>query len=219
MGSQRAKDRDSKGTLRLEWIQPSKLRAWRKNPRRSQEAVNAIRRSIAAFGFNAPIVCDAEYRILAGHARCKAAQALAFEAVPVIVTAISGSNAKAFALADNQTATIAEWDGERLSAILHELKQDAIDLNNLGFSLNQLDALMSAEVEFPWDKFDTELEKQTDGHYALFRLRIPRHLLELAKMTVAARAKESGFSDKDHAIRSGKVFLKALGIDVDEQGS
>ena len=44
---------------------------WR-NPRRNDDAIGAVMQSIKQFGFNQPIILDADNVIIAGHTRYKA---------------------------------------------------------------------------------------------------------------------------------------------------
>ena len=67
-------------TLKLTDIKPY----WR-NPRNNEGAVAAVKQSIKDYGFNYPIVVDAEHVIIAGHTRYKALQELGIKDVPCVV--------------------------------------------------------------------------------------------------------------------------------------
>lgn len=84
------------------------LKPWDGNPRVNDHAVEAVAKSIQAFGFNVPILCDEGRTIIAGHTRWKAAVKLGMATVPVIVLPMTESQRKAFAVADNKTAEIAD---------------------------------------------------------------------------------------------------------------
>jgi hypothetical protein len=56
---------------------------YEKNPRLNDQAVDAVARSIQAFGFRQPIVVDAVGIIIVGHTRWKAAKKLGLAKVPV----------------------------------------------------------------------------------------------------------------------------------------
>ena len=63
-----------------------RLIPWAKNARtHSDTQVAQIAASIAAFGFNAPILVDSNSGVIAGHGRLLAARQLGLEQVPVIV--------------------------------------------------------------------------------------------------------------------------------------
>jgi len=46
--------------LKVQQIEPSKLKPWENNPRINDKAVDAVAKSIRSFGFNVPILCDQE---------------------------------------------------------------------------------------------------------------------------------------------------------------
>src|SRR5262245_47295948 len=91
------------------------IKPYPNNPRRNDAAVDAVAASLRAFGFRQPIVVDEEDVILVGHTRYKAALKLGLETVPVhVARGLTPAQAKAYRLADNQTATLSQWDDDRL---------------------------------------------------------------------------------------------------------
>src|SRR5262245_41667205 len=109
------------------------------NPRLNDPAVEAVARSIKEFGFRQPIVVDSEGIIVVGHSRWQAAMNLGLEQVPVHVAhELTPAQAKAYRIADNQTATLAEWDLELLPGELAELQRLDVDLGLLEFDEDQL---------------------------------------------------------------------------------
>jgi DNA modification methylase len=109
-----------------------------RNPRLNDQAVDAVAASLKEFGFRQPIVVDREGMIVVGHTRWKAAKKLGLAQVPVHVADLTPEQAKAYRLADNQTATIAEWDKELLPLELADLQSMGVDLGLLGFSEDEL---------------------------------------------------------------------------------
>ncbi|MBL8757324.1 MAG: ParB N-terminal domain-containing protein, partial [Phycisphaerae bacterium] len=99
------------------------VRPYERNPRVNDGAVEAVARSITEFGFRQPIVVDADGVIVVGHTRWKAAQRLGLSEVPVhVAEGLSAEKARAYRIADNQTANIAEWDLNLLPLELGDLK-------------------------------------------------------------------------------------------------
>ena len=93
----------------------TELKPYENNPRINDHAVEAVANSIKEFGFKVPCVIDKNGVIVAGHTRVKAAKKLGIKTVPcVIADDLTEEQVKAFRLADNKTAEIAEWDFERL---------------------------------------------------------------------------------------------------------
>lgn len=120
--------------LEVQQIRVSSLKPWQNNPRLNDHAVDAVARSIESFGFNVPILCDQNATIIAGHTRWKAARKLGMKSVPVITLEMSESQRRAFSVADNKTAELADWDLPQLREVLEELRCEDIDLGNIGFS-------------------------------------------------------------------------------------
>ena len=120
------------------------IRPYERNPRRNEAAVEAVARSIREYGFRQPIVVDAEGVIVVGHARWKAAKALGLAQVPVHVAAgLTPEQCRAYRIADNQTASIAEWDPERLPVELAALRGLGVDLDALGFDERELAEILA----------------------------------------------------------------------------
>jgi len=130
--------------MKIEQIAIDKLKPNKLNPRINDNAVDAVARSIEAYGFNNPIVTDGDLKIAAGHTRLKAAMKLGLKTVPVIrVPGLVGSKFTGYSIADNKTADIAEWDEDLLSKILWELKQDDdFDMSSLGFNDTELTSIL-----------------------------------------------------------------------------
>lgn len=119
------------------------LRPYENNPRHNDAAVEAVATSIREFGFRQPIVVDEQNVIIVGDTRYKAALLLGMTEVPVhVAVGLSPEKAKAYRLADNQTATQAQWDEEKLILELAQLKDLNFDLALTGFSLEDLQRLL-----------------------------------------------------------------------------
>ncbi len=99
-----------------------------------------------------PIVVTKDHLIIAGHTRLKAAQKLGMLEVPCIVaTDLNEEQIKAFRLADNKTAEIAEWDFSKLEDELAN-----IDLDMLQFGFEDINDLVPDNATD--DDFDIEGE-------------------------------------------------------------
>ena len=115
-----------------------KLSLWGDNPRINDHAVDAVMKSISSFGFNVPVLCDQKLTVIAGHTRWKAAKKMGLAKIPVIVIEMTDNQRRAFAVADNKTAAIADWDFPKLREVLEELRSEEVDLESLGFSNEEL---------------------------------------------------------------------------------
>ena len=115
----------------------------------SNAQVAQIAASIAEFGFNNPVLVDADGGIIAGHGRVLAARKLSLAEVPVIILRHLNQNQKrAFALADNKIALNAGWDEEMLRLELQALADQDLALALTGFDEHELQHLLeSASVD------------------------------------------------------------------------
>jgi len=114
----------------------------------SDEQVAQIAASIREWGWTTPVLVDEGGGIIAGHGRTLAAQRLQMAEVPVMVArGWSDAKKRAYILADNQLAINAGWDNELLNLELSELKELDFDLDLIGFSADEIAALMPLELE------------------------------------------------------------------------
>lgn len=93
--------------------------------RHSERNLEAIKASLARFGQRAPIVVQRDGMIVrAGNGRLEAAKSLGWTHIAAVIVDDSSVDAVAFAIADNRTAELAEWDTETLATLLDSLPQD-----------------------------------------------------------------------------------------------
>lgn len=133
----------------------SELIPYENNPRINDHAVKAVANSIKEFGFKNPIVIDKNNVIAAGHTRVKASEQLGIEEVPCIMADdLTDEQIKAFRLADNKTAELADWDFELLNKELAELSETDFDFDMTDFGFDFDDLLSFKDIEF--EKSDDE---------------------------------------------------------------
>lgn len=114
----------------------------------SDEHVAQIAASIKEFGFLNPIIIDGENGIIAGHGRVMAAQKLGIKELPCIEAShLTGTQRRAYIIADNKIALNAGWDDEMLRIELADLGEADFDLELTGFSLDEIEALDFDEGE------------------------------------------------------------------------
>ena len=122
--------------INIKYLQISKLKEYENNPRNNDGAVEAVAESIKQFGFKVPIIIDKYSVIIAGHTRKKAAELLGLETVPCIIADdLTPEQVKAFRVADNKTAELAEWD---FNALEKELAELDIDMQQFGFDIEEI---------------------------------------------------------------------------------
>ena len=112
------------------------LKPYENNPRHNDMAVDAVAASIQQFGFKNPVIIDKDGVIVAGHTRYKAAKKLGITDIPCIsADDLSDEQIKAFRLADNKTAELAEWDEDLLGKEMRGIIN--IDMSQFGFSVGE----------------------------------------------------------------------------------
>ncbi|OAI56433.1 chromosome partitioning protein ParB [Planctomyces sp. SCGC AG-212-M04] len=123
------------------------IRPYDRNPRINDDAVDAVAASLKEFGFRQPLVVDQDGVLVCGHTRWKAAQKLGLKLVPVhVATDLTPAQVQAYRIADNQTASLAEWDFELLPLELAELRDAQFDLDLLGFDQDELARILNPIV-------------------------------------------------------------------------
>ena len=128
--------------MKIAIVPLEKLVPYEKNPRNSDAAVDAVAESIREFGFRQPIVVDDQNVIIAGHARYFAAIRLGLEKVPVhVAQELTPEQIRAYRLADNKTAELADWDMDLLAQEITALSESELDLTQFGFDQEFLDSL------------------------------------------------------------------------------
>ncbi|MCO6439001.1 MAG: ParB N-terminal domain-containing protein [Phycisphaerae bacterium] len=126
----------------------AEIKPYEKNPRANDQAVDAVAESIRRFGFRQPIVVDGDGVIVCGHTRWKAARKLGLEKVPVHVAKdLTPEQIRAYRIADNKTAELAEWNLELLPIELLELQGMGLDWSLLGFDADELAKMLDTDVK------------------------------------------------------------------------
>jgi hypothetical protein len=121
------------------------IKPYENNPRVNDAGVDAVAASLREFGWRQPIVVDENDVIIVGHTLYKAAMKLGMETVPVhVARGLSPEQARAYRIADNQTATLSQWDDDKLPLELIALQQADFDLSLTGFPEDEILRLLTA---------------------------------------------------------------------------
>lgn len=110
--------------------------------------LDAIAASLQRFGQQAPVVYAVRRRqkiVLKGNGLLAAAKQLGWRHVAAVETGLAEQEAKAFAIADNRTSDLSEFDERLLAAQLQELSEAAeVDLEAMGFDEEELQELIAS---------------------------------------------------------------------------
>lgn len=104
--------------------------------------IDAIKGSLTKFGQQKPIIISSKGIVIAGNGTLMAAKSLGWKSIDCVVSELDDINQMAFALADNRTSELAEWDKEILEQQLAQLELNNFDIDGIGFE----------DFELPSDK-------------------------------------------------------------------
>ena len=122
----------------------------------SDEQIRKIADSIKQFGFINPVLIDEAGNVIAGHGRILAAQLLGMEEVPVAyVESMTETERRAYIIADNRLAELAQWDEQILQDELDALQALDFDIDILGFEPDpeeedEADIIEDTPPAVPW---------------------------------------------------------------------
>ena len=112
--------------------------------------LEAIKKSLETYGQRKPIVVN-DGVIEAGNGLWQAAKALEWGEIAVVTVQDDKETAVGFAIMDNQSALLAEWDLPTLKDTIEMLDANNYDLELTGFDMAEIESMMTA---FPPDKKD-----------------------------------------------------------------
>ena len=122
-------------------VKLSYIRPYEKNAKiHGREQLEKLKASIQEFGFVNPCLIDRDYNLIAVHGRVMAAEELGMETVPcVFVEGLTDEQRRAYILADNKLAELAEWDDVLVASELAELAEVGFDISLTGFEMQAVD--------------------------------------------------------------------------------
>lgn len=124
--------------MKIERIKLTDLRPDEQNARKHDQAnLKAIAGSLDQFGQRKPIVITQDNRVVAGNGTLTAAKLLDWKEIDCVRVPAdwTANQIKAYALADNRTAELAEWDEQVMASQLLELQEAGFDIEEFGFEL------------------------------------------------------------------------------------
>ena len=144
---------DTRSRMSVAYRRIEELKPDPTNPRlHSKKQIRQIANSIAAFGFNVPILIDLEGQVRAGHGRLLACGELGITEVPTLcLDHLSPGQARAFMIADNRLTEIGAWDERLLAQQLKDLSLLSLDFNIevTGFETAEIDLRIASLEDKP----------------------------------------------------------------------
>lgn len=140
--------------------------------------INAIKESLRKFGQVKPIVINKDLKVVAGNGTLTAAKDLGWVNIDVIQLPEDWdeNKIKAYAIADNRSAELAEWDVKLLETQLEELQESGYILEDTGFSKQTLGNLVRVSESLekgsvdPYKEWLDMPEYDSEDKNAVFRI-------------------------------------------------
>lgn len=128
----------------------------RKHPEKNLAAIEG---SLRRFGQRKPIVVRNGV-VIAGNGTLAAAKKLGWKEIDIVrADDMSATDAAGFAIADNRTSELAEWDSAVLAEALAALQLDGVNVAEIGFDAEEVAALVENGDGEPPESTYTDLVK------------------------------------------------------------
>lgn len=116
------------------------------NPRtHPDELIQKLQKSMDQFGWTNPILITPDGKIIAGHARLKAARERGDETVPVVELDLEGEAAEQYMIADNKIAELSSWNTDRLARLMDGFEDP--DVQAMGFDRAEVEQLLDQDLD------------------------------------------------------------------------
>ena len=147
--------------MKIERIKLDELRHDDQNARIHDQAnLKAIAGSLEQFGQRKPIVITQDKKVVAGNGTLTAAKLIGWTEIDCVRVPAdwTADQIKAYALADNRTAELAQWDEQIMAAQLIDLQEAGFDIEAIGFELIEPEQEPDSEYE---DELPEQVETRT----------------------------------------------------------
>ena len=186
--------------MKLETVLIKSLTPDPENARKhSQKNIDAIAGSLTTFGQRRPIVVWGEI-IIAGNGTVEAAKSIGWDKIEIarVPEDWTHDQARAYALADNRTAELAEWDSESLLDILSGLNDELVTAT--GFTSEEIEDLTKIWGEPPNLDDLAEDFSSIDNESGLIKItfKVDPNIAAMWNSILIA----TGISDSDAAVES-----------------
>ena len=193
--------------MNLETVTIESLKLDPNNARKhSKRNLDAIAASLNKFGQRKPIVVHNGV-VIAGNGTLEAAKTLGWKEIAVSVCPADWDTdtAKAYALADNRSAELAEWDEVALSNQLVDLFDFGWSIEGLGF-----EDIVKASADEWSNAFDKTAKEQSLFQQATFIL--SHDQIEVVNKAIVASIALGKFPDEENTNRNGNALARMAEI-------
>ena len=144
--------------MKIKTLPIGKIKPYENNPRKNDQAVDAVAESIHQCGYRQLIHVDENYVIITGHTRYKALKKLGYAAIKVCVEDdMTEEQKRKYRILDNKTGELSTWDKALLPVEL-----DGLDFDGFDFGLLDM-ALPDAGAEDDEPREAAEDDEEADG--------------------------------------------------------
>lgn len=175
----------------------------------SARNLESIATSLAMHGQLRPVVVNEAGKVLAGNGLVMVAQAAGWTHVAA-VRYVGGDEVhqRAFAVQDNRTSELSEWDLPQLAATLGFLKDmgEDFDLTDMGWDQDDLDVLLQADWEPPEI---AEVTMQTGGEHPHTVSFDAKQKEILQKAVAKARESKANWTEAEAVTEVLRAYLTA----------
>jgi DNA modification methylase len=182
--------------MKIERIKLAELRHDDQNARtHDQTNLKAIAGSLEQFGQRKPIVITQDNKVVAGNGTLTAAKLIGWTEIDCVRVPAdwTADQIKAYALADNRTAELAQWDEQVMAAQLLDLQEAGFDIEAIGFDLIQ--------PESEPDELEDELPEDVETRTKLGDLwKLGNHLLVCGDSTIPITYSKMNFQNEKYAV-------------------
>ena len=188
-------------------IETVKLMALKPDPanarRHDNKNLEAIAGSLKQFGQRKPLVVDQNDTVVAGNGTLQAAKSLGWQEIDIVRIPADWSAAqiKAFALADNRTAELAEWNHEVLAITILELQEANFDIQEIGFEVPE-----HPDGDEWAEAFDATASDRKDVQQITFTLHTDQ--AQLIKNAIELSKQIGDFGDTGNANANGNALAR-----------
>jgi hypothetical protein len=149
-------------------IEVSKLNPAKYNPRKiNDRQLSGLKESLKKFGFVDPVIVNKRNMVIVGgHQRCKAAEELGMDKVPVTFVDLSPSEEKALNVSLNSPTISGEYDMDILPELLNEIEDtepllfDTLNMEDFVLPTIIPEDMSDKNKEIDVDNFGNDLEHQ-----------------------------------------------------------
>ena len=132
-------------------VEKRDIKSLKLDPRNSREHpernLAVIMESLQRFGQQKPVVILKGGKVIAGNGLVMAARELKWETISVFETTLAEVEARAYAITDNRTNELSEWNWEMLADELRSLESEKYDLEGIGWKQHEIEMITLSDFK------------------------------------------------------------------------